>query len=220
MVQLKRKVTLREKHEERPDSIVQTESQASENPNVMVVSETSRATTSPDVKSDGESKSKVWIPILLCGLLIIGIGIYFLTRSSKGDDTIASTDVNKETSVQSNEEVISPASEIVPISDENTSSVDENKDQKPDEASTIVENRGESSKSDNFIVENQNSFGSTTDTRNSNVRSESIPVSEIERTAKEVIRGKYGNGRIRKDKLGDQYSEIQSKVNEMYRKGF
>ena len=41
----------------------------------------------------------------------------------------------------------------------------------------------------------------------------------LEEKAKEVIRGKYGNGEIRKQKLGDQYSEIQSKVNEMYRNG-
>ena len=41
----------------------------------------------------------------------------------------------------------------------------------------------------------------------------------LEQKAKEVIRGKYGNGEIRKQKLGDQYSEIQSKVNEMYRNG-
>ena len=40
-----------------------------------------------------------------------------------------------------------------------------------------------------------------------------------EEKAKEVIRGNYGNGEVRKQKLGDQYSEIQSKVNEMYRNG-
>ena len=41
----------------------------------------------------------------------------------------------------------------------------------------------------------------------------------LEEKAKEVIRGKYGNGEVRKQKLGDQYAEIQSKVNEMYRNG-
>ena len=43
--------------------------------------------------------------------------------------------------------------------------------------------------------------------------------SSIESKAKDVIRGKYGNGQIRKDKLGASYAEIQSKVNEMYRNG-
>lgn len=43
--------------------------------------------------------------------------------------------------------------------------------------------------------------------------------STVESKAKEVIRGKYGNGQTRKDNLGASYGEIQSKVNEMYRKG-
>lgn len=41
----------------------------------------------------------------------------------------------------------------------------------------------------------------------------------LEQKAKDVIRGKYGNGEVRKQKLGEQYAEIQNKVNEMYRKG-
>ena len=46
-----------------------------------------------------------------------------------------------------------------------------------------------------------------------------IPTGTLEEKAKDVIRGNYGNGEIRKQKLGDQYAEIQSKVNEMYRNG-
>ena len=42
----------------------------------------------------------------------------------------------------------------------------------------------------------------------------SAPVVE---NAKRVIRGDFGNGQERKDKLGSAYSEIQRKVNEMYR---
>lgn len=41
----------------------------------------------------------------------------------------------------------------------------------------------------------------------------------LEEKAKRVIRGDFGNGQVRKDRLGDEYAEIQSKVNEMYRKG-
>ena len=41
----------------------------------------------------------------------------------------------------------------------------------------------------------------------------------IEEEAINVIRGKYGNGDIRKRNLGGRYAEIQSKVNEMYRNG-
>ena len=41
----------------------------------------------------------------------------------------------------------------------------------------------------------------------------------VEELALEVIRGVYGNGLERKQKLGDRYAEIQGKVNEMYRNG-
>ena len=41
----------------------------------------------------------------------------------------------------------------------------------------------------------------------------------IEAKALQVIRGDFGNGQERKDRLGADYAEIQSKVNDMYRKG-
>ena len=41
----------------------------------------------------------------------------------------------------------------------------------------------------------------------------------VEENARRVIRGDFGNGQERKDKLGSAYAEIQSKVNEMYRQG-
>jgi LysM repeat protein len=37
----------------------------------------------------------------------------------------------------------------------------------------------------------------------------------IETLAKDVIEGKYGNGKERKEALGDKYKEIQNKVNEI-----
>lgn len=48
----------------------------------------------------------------------------------------------------------------------------------------------------------------------------SAPVSgDVETNARRVIRGDFGNGQERKDKLGSSYSEIQGKVNEMFRQG-
>lgn len=50
--------------------------------------------------------------------------------------------------------------------------------------------------------------------------STSVPVSgDVEENARRVIRGDFGNGQERRDKLGSSYSEIQGKVNEMYRQG-
>lgn len=42
---------------------------------------------------------------------------------------------------------------------------------------------------------------------------------DVEEFARRVIRGDFGNGQTRKDKLGASYSEIQGRVNEMYRQG-
>lgn len=48
----------------------------------------------------------------------------------------------------------------------------------------------------------------------------SVTVSgDVEENARRVIRGDFGNGKIRKDKLGASYPEIQGRVNEMYRQG-
>ena len=41
----------------------------------------------------------------------------------------------------------------------------------------------------------------------------------VEDKAKQVIRAIYRNGSVRKQKLGNDYAEIQGKVNEMYRNG-
>lgn len=40
---------------------------------------------------------------------------------------------------------------------------------------------------------------------------------DIEKLAKEVIRGNFGNGQVRKDLLGENYAEVQKRVNEMMR---
>lgn len=45
------------------------------------------------------------------------------------------------------------------------------------------------------------------------------PSGSVEETANEVIKGIYGNGDVRKDKLGSRYQEVQNRVNEMYRQG-
>lgn len=41
------------------------------------------------------------------------------------------------------------------------------------------------------------------------------PTKSIEELAQEVIEGKYGNGEDRKKALGDRYSEVQARVNEI-----
>lgn len=42
--------------------------------------------------------------------------------------------------------------------------------------------------------------------------------SKIDRIARDVIKGKYGNGQERKYKLGSLYTPVQARVNEIYKK--
>lgn len=53
----------------------------------------------------------------------------------------------------------------------------------------------------------------------SSEKSENNVGGDVETNARRVIRGDFGNGQERRDKLGSSYSEIQGKVNEMYRQG-
>ena len=58
------------------------------------------------------------------------------------------------------------------------------------------------------------------DATNNKIAAASAPIGgDVVENAKRVIRGDFGNGQERKDKLGAAYSEIQRKVNEMYRQG-
>lgn len=62
--------------------------------------------------------------------------------------------------------------------------------------------------------------GSTTvKTDPSSTSAPTLPQGSLEEKAKRVIRGDFGNGSERKEALGSEYNVIQSKVNEMYRKG-
>lgn len=54
--------------------------------------------------------------------------------------------------------------------------------------------------------------------KNQNISKTSLTKNDIEKLAKQVINGKYGNGNIRKKKLGKNYKDIQSRVNVILKK--
>ena len=91
------------------------------------------------------------------------------------------------------------------------------------ENSSVVSNEESNNKETEDIKDEMQSKASVpVDT---NVKSQQGPNTEsssmgsVEDKAKQVIRGIYGNGFVRKQKLGNDYAEIQGKVNEMYRNG-
>ena len=91
------------------------------------------------------------------------------------------------------------------------------------ENSSVVSNEESNNKETEDIKDEMQSKASVpVDT---NVKSQqesntdSSSMGSVEDKAKQVIRGIYGNGFVRKQKLGNDYAEIQGKVNEMYRNG-
>lgn len=46
-----------------------------------------------------------------------------------------------------------------------------------------------------------------------------LSTKEVDALAKQVIRGKFGNGKARKDALGNNYKQVQARVNAMLKKG-
>ena len=72
-----------------------------------------------------------------------------------------------------------------------------------------------------IVTEKQDSFETNTSIHSiETVYDKSLGVIDsLEEKALRTIRGDFGNGKERKEKLGSEYSVIQNKVNEMYREG-
>lgn len=73
------------------------------------------------------------------------------------------------------------------------------------------EKKTEEKKDDN----SKDSTTSKTKSDLTNITAADLSEENVEKLAKEVIRGSFGNGQIRKDILGDNYAVIQKRVNEL-----
>lgn len=148
-------------------------------------------------------KSKNWLWILL-GVIVLGvIGYIFFSKS--GDKAAETSD---------------PEAEVVVAPSEPTDT-------------TIVEGtEGEeiAPENDNEVANNPETQSSdavetpaTVDNTSNGTLSTSVNVpnvsNDVEAEAMKVIRGDYGIGQERKDKLGSKYQTIQSRVNELKREG-
>lgn len=148
-------------------------------------------------------KSKNWLWILL-GVIVLGvIGYIFFSKSS---------DKAAETSDQEAEVVIAPS--------------------EPTDTTIVEGTEGEeiAPENDNEVANNPETQSSdavetpaTVDNTSNGTPSTSVNVpnvsNDVEAEAMKVIRGDYGIGQERKDKLGSKYQTIQSRVNELKREG-
>ena len=226
MVQLKKKVTIKTKtaQEETPVAVPKPEVKIKKKAPVVeepkVAPEAPKTpTTPPTPPTLPESGSKSWMWIV--ALIVVAVIAFFGYKNCSGSETEASGSDKDTTSLVSDSTQTEKSDTTGAEKPETTEGTDE----KPQD------NAGETDApaTDN-VTPKANNGGTEAGKPEQKLAptpkivdepvAPAAPVSgSVEENARRVIRGDFGNGKVRKDKLGASYSEIQSRVNEMYRQG-
>lgn len=156
----------------------------------------------PEHTSTSKKRFYYFFLIGLVLVLVLGMGYYYKQpQHGNGQQTIVSDSLTKD-SVQKDSTLADSLkkenSSVVSDEESNNKETEDIKDEMQSKASVPVDTNVKSQQESN---------------------SESSSMGSVEAKAKQVIRGIYGNGSVRKQKLGNDYAEIQGKVNEMYRNG-
>ncbi|MDB0925878.1 hypothetical protein ABG839_20805 [Phocaeicola vulgatus] len=196
MVQLKKKVTLKTK---RADSDVKQDIQ----PKNTVPQE-------PVNKTGGGNKRNLWV---FLGIVVLA-AILFFVFVGKDNETSVKTNVAQN-------HVTAKADSIQPAKTEETAEkVDSTNVEKTDNTLKEEPTKATAEMPASESNSKQSSKPDVVKEEKKTQTSSAIPVNgSLEQKAIAVIRGTYGNGLERKQKLGDEYTVIQNKVNEMYRDG-
>ena len=227
MVELKKKVTLRTKASETPEEIQKPQvALKKKQPVSEPVSPTPPTSGGEDESKGGKGK---WYAAALAGLLVLGGGGYYLSQQGdEGDAPVAevvepakSADVAGGENTDANQDEQSTTNANDEVTDNTSNEAAEGgAPAQPGQSqgnATLAKDNATTSPATDVSVRNNPSTGGTVSQTNTTPTA-SI-TGAVEEEAREVIRGKYGNGAVRKRNLGDRYAEIQSKVNEMYRNG-
>lgn len=156
----------------------------------------------PEHTSTSKKRFYYFLLIALVLVLVLGMGYYYKQpQQGYGQQTIVSDSLTKD-SVQKASTIADSLkkenSSTVSDEESNNKETEDKKDEMQSKASVPVDTNVKSQQESN---------------------AESSSIGSVEAKAKQVIRGIYGNGSVRKQKLGNDYAEIQGKVNEMYRNG-
>jgi uncharacterized tellurite resistance protein B-like protein len=188
-----------------------------------------------------EPKSMMWLWIVLALVVAAGIAFFCMKSCNTDNDGQSTNQVvagltdekDNQTSVigDSIDKDLVNQEETIPgsISDEAVSDEDIiDNEQVSDKANDAVIQSNEeqqrientSSNKKNTPVKSSDKEGFETPKNIDASASQATSVDEsLDKMALDVIRGLYGNGEERKQKLGDSYRTIQNIVNDMYRKG-
>ena len=237
MVSIKHKVTLKTKvaQEETPEAIESPKvTLKRKQPEAPVVAEPKQKPISPTPQLGKKSNTGKVIGVLVAAAIIAGI-FFINNKEGEGGNDSNPTEAIAQNTKDQNESNDTPTAEN---SNEDASTeskggseapVAKNTDKSP---ANTTSSANHAKATDNLVAEQptkQNpatiaepaqSKPAATQTTKPSSSSTSAPVSgDVEENARRVIRGDFGNGLERRDKLGTSYSEIQGKVNEMYRQG-
>lgn len=237
MVSIKHKVTLKTKvaQEETPEAIESPKvTLKRKQPEAPVVAEPKQKPISPTPQLGKKSNTGKVIGVLVAAAIIAGI-FFINNKEGEGGNDSNPTEAIAQNTKDQNEGNDTPTAEN---SNEDASTeskggseapVAKNTDKSP---ANTTSSANHAKATDNLVAEQptkQNpatiaepaqSKPAATQTTKPSSSSTSAPVSgDVEENARRVIRGDFGNGLERRDKLGTSYSEIQGKVNEQYRQG-
>lgn len=191
MVHLKRKVTIKTKHAEEETKV--------SNQHVVV-------------ENGNESKSsKKWLWAVIAVLVVVAcvIGFMQLNPSASNDETGGTEPVPADTVGTEKTDSVQTAS----ATSEGVDTASTSKEECAAEAQNAKANEADAAKVD------EASAPSHAPSYEDEFPTSSKSTGSVEDEARQVIRGIYGNGSVRKQNLGNRYAEIQGKVNEMYRNG-
>jgi len=193
---------------------------------------------SPTPQPEKKSNTGKVIGGLIAAAIIAGIFFFINNKESEGGNDSTPTEAiaqntenqdkgNDAPAAENSNEDASAESNGVPAN-RSEAPVAENTDKSP---ANTTSSANHAKTNDNQVAEQptkqnpatiaepaQSKPAATQPTRSSSATSASVS-GDVEENARRVIRGDFGNGQERKDKLGSSYSEIQGKVNEMYRQG-
>lgn len=193
---------------------------------------------SPTPQPEKKSNTGKVIGCLIAAAIIAGIFFFINNKESEGGNDSTPTEAiaqntenqdkgNDAPAAENSNEDASAESNGVPANG-SEAPVAENTDKSP---ANTTSSANHAKTNDNQVAEQptkqnpatiaepaQSKPAATQPTRSSSATSASVS-GDVEENARRVIRGDFGNGQERKDKLGSSYSEIQGKVNEMYRQG-
>lgn len=230
------KVTLKRKHPEAP---VVAKSKPAHAPTQPIAEpKQEQKPVSPTPQPEKKSNTGKMIGGLIAAAIIAGIFFFINNKESENGNDNTQTEAiaqntenqdkgNNALAAENSNEYASAESKGVPANG-SEAPVAENTDKSP---ANTTSSANHAKANDNQVAEQptkqnpatiaepaQSKPAATQNTKPSS--STSVPVSgDVEENARRVIRGDFGNGQERRDKLGSSYSEIQGKVNEMYRQG-